>query len=53
MQKFFLLGAALSFLALGASAEVENVAEIDSLLEAEIAAWDIWLHQVLVVAYGI
>lgn len=52
MQKFFLLGAALSFLALGASAEVDNTVETDSLLEAEIAAWDKTLDEVVVTGQG-
>ncbi|MBR1473997.1 MAG: TonB-dependent receptor [Muribaculaceae bacterium] len=52
MQKFFLLGAALSFLALGASAEVENTVEMDSLLEAQIAAWDKTLDEVVVTGQG-
>ena len=52
MQKFFLLGAALSFLALGASAEVETTVETDSLLDAQIAAWDKTLDEVVVTGQG-
>lgn len=54
MQKFFLLSAALSFLAIGASAEVNSVVttENDSLLEAELARWDKALDEVVVTGQG-